>query len=312
LPVEFRGGRLPPHPEATHPRLKLAPYVTAAPAPPPAVDWSTEVTEWPIYLNDQIGDCVFAEQGHHEQVLTLYGQGTEVVLPDDAVLRVYEEVGGYVPGDPSTDNGAVIQDAMSFWRKVGIAGHRIDAFAQVSVGDLREVRTALAACGPLSIGINLPSSAMDQFNNGRPWDVVADDGGVLGGHCVIVVAYDPDGFDVITWGGRARMTLPFWRRYVEEAWAVLSHEWVSTATGLDPEGVDRAGLGEAFSLLTGEPNPFRPEPAPFPPPGPAPGPVADPDQALAVAAQAWLAHRHTGINHALAGDLKTWLAAKGF
>lgn len=44
-----------------------------------------------------------------------------------------------------------------------------------------EVKAALDVFGGLMIGIEFPRAAMDQFNAGRPWDVIRDDGGIEGG-----------------------------------------------------------------------------------------------------------------------------------
>lgn len=294
MPVTFRPGRRPPIP--TKPRMKLRPYTRAAAAPPPAVDWYSGIADFPMYGNDSWGDCVEAEQGHHEQVFSFYGSHKLVTVPDQAVIDAYSEIAGFdpnagPPGQNPTDQGTLIQDAMSWWRKTGIGGHKIAAFAEVEVSDMTEVKTALAAFGPLSIGMNFPASAMDQFDSGQAWDVVRHTT-MEGGHCVALVGYDSHYLYVVTWGAVQKMTPAFWAKYVEEAWAPISQEWVDASTGLDPAGVDLVGLGEEFTSLTGEPSPFRPGPDPAPP---APAPVPDVDPA----------------DVALADAVKTWLSVKG-
>lgn len=318
--VHFVPGRLPPHPEDTHPRLKLGRFLTAAlPTPPASVDWHSQIADWPMYGNSDWGDCVEAEIGHHEEVLTRYGSGALVEVTDSDVLNVYSAITGFdpnagPPGSNPTDQGTNIQDSLGYWRTTGIAGHRIDAFASVKVADVTmiEVKTALALFGPLSIGINLPASAMDQFNAGQPWDVVSGSQ-IEGGHCVALVGYDADYLYVVTWGAVQKMTLGFWAAYVEEAWTPLSREWVNSA-GVDPQGVDLAALGEQFTELTGQPSPFpgpvTPPPNPVPP-QPSPSPVDVADQALASAARDWLMHHHRGANGAFAKQLQAWLLAKG-
>lgn len=285
MTIHFVPGRLPPHPEDTHPRLKFGRVLTAAlPAPLASVDWHSEIADWPMYGNATWGDCVEAEIGHHEEVFTKYGVGTLVEVTDNDVLGAYSAITGFdpnagPPGSNPTDNGTNIQDALSYWRKVGIVGHQIAAFAQVNVADMREVQTALALFGPLSIGINLPSSAVDQFNAGQPWDVVPGSQ-IAGGHCVALVGYDADYLYVVTWGAVQEMTYAFWSQYVEESWTPLSREWINSA-GVDPEGVDLAALGEQFTELTGQPSPFpKPQPVPPPPsPQPTPQPTPSPNPA---------------------------------
>jgi hypothetical protein len=288
----------------------------ALPAPPPVVNWYDGIT-FPMFGNDYAGDCVPAEQGHHEQVLTTFGLRQPATFTDAQILGVYSAITGYDPNDPSTDQGTVIQDAMNYWRRTGVVGHKITAFAEVNVQDVTEVRTALALFGPLSIGVNFPASAMDQFNAGEPWDVVRNDGGIEGGHCVALVGYDATYYYVVTWGAVQKVTPAWWRKYVEEAWTPLSREWINAQTGLDPEGVDLSALGDQFASLTGQANPFpAPNPGPNPnpdptPPGPAPAPVDGADRALAAAVRPWLRLRHRGTNATVARELTVWLASKG-
>lgn len=272
MPVTFRPGRRAPIP--TKPRMNLRPYTRAAAAPPPSVDWYSGIDDFPMYGNDSWGDCVEAEMGHGEQVFSFYGCRSLVTVPDQAVIDAYSGIAGFdpnagPPGRNPTDQGTLIQDAMSYWRQTGIGGHKIAAFAEVAVTAMTEVKTALALFGPLSLGINFPSSAMDQFNNGEPWDV-ARHATVEGGHCVALVGYDSRYLYVVTWGRVQKMTQAFWNKYVEEAWVPISTEWVDSATGLDPSGVDLAGMAVEFTSLTGEANPFQPGPTPDPPPTPAP------------------------------------------
>jgi len=94
---------------------------------------------------------------------------------------------------------------------------------------------------------------MDDFGNGQPWARAT--GQQLGGHAVPIVGYDADNVYIVTWGKVQSMTWGCYSDVVEEAWAAILPEWLSSA-GEDPEGVDAYGLGQAFAQLTGEPNPF--------------------------------------------------------
>ena len=104
-PAHGRLGRNDPHPEDTHPRLKLGKYLPAVPAPPAEVDFYSKVEAWGMLLNDQLGDCVAAAIGHVVESESSYAQPAEVVVTDAEVLAQYERVGGYVPGQPNTDQG---------------------------------------------------------------------------------------------------------------------------------------------------------------------------------------------------------------
>lgn len=290
-------GRLHPYAPEQKKRMYASAFLRPSelPAVPTMVDYVSKVTSWPMYGNDQIGDCTCAAAGHMIQAWTAYGQGKAVEISDSAVLKAYEDVSGYRPGRPDTDRGAVMQDVLDYWRKTGVGGHKILAFAQLDLNNADEIKAALYLFGHVYLGINFPSSAMDQFDNGEPWDVVRRSQ-IEGGHA-IDMGYEADGENhkVITWAQVQEMTPAFFAKYVEEAWVVISQEWID-AVGQNPAGIDTGALNAAFSEITdGESGPFpeQPQPTPQPTPEPVPTPTPQPpapdeaDQALAVAFDAW-------------------------
>ena len=120
------------------------------------------------------------------------------------------------------------------------------------------MKTALAELGAVSLGVNLPQSAMDQFDAVQPW-TVSGDATILGGHCITAFGYDAQYVYIVSWGKVVPATWGWLAAYCDEAWAVVSAMWAGQA-GKDPEGVDLNGLGAEFAALTGESNPF-PAPA---------------------------------------------------
>lgn len=277
----FRGGKLPAQPARPH--LRLSPVLAALAPPPASCDWQSDSITWPMYANDQYGCCTCAAVGHVVNQLTFYGSGEEVQPSDADVLGMYSRVTGFDPKKPSTDQGAYCQDVLGDWRKNGLAGHKIVAYAALDVGNLIEVKQAIAAFGTVYVGLNVPQSAMEAFDAGRVWDVVKRSPS-LGGHCVPMGAYDSAAkrLSGVTWGSEFEMTEAFWRANVDEAWVVL-----------DADGLNRAGsyfagapsfydLGQQFAVLTGEANPIpRPvDPTPAPVPTPPPSPALPPDPRL--------------------------------
>jgi hypothetical protein len=278
--ITFRPGLKPARPG--QPRLRLADYIATTPLPatPPSADWISHVPEWPMYGNDTIGDCGPAGLGHVVESVTTYAQGHTVEVTEQDVIDFYSEVSGFRPGDESTDVGVVLQDMLGYALKHTFAGHEIVAFAAVDVSNATEVQLGIDLFDAVITGINLPKSAEDQFNAGRPWDYVRGSR-ILGGHCVPVLRYDQSGIDGVTWAAVQRMTAAFWRRYVAEGWIVITREWADTK-GKTPTGLDLHALGADFQALTGKQNPF-PD-APPQPPSPVP---ADRDRTLAAAFDSW-------------------------
>jgi hypothetical protein len=256
-------GRLPAQP--ARPKLRFSAIAAQLEAPPASADWLTGVSDWPMYDNDRYGCCVEAEMGHHVEQITHFGQGATTEVTPDKVLDAYSAITGFDPEKPNTDQGTVVEDALSWWRKGdGLAGHAIVAYAAVDVSSATEVKQALNLFGGISIGFNFPASAMDQFDAGKPWDVVKHSP-LQGGHCALVGGYDATYFTCVTWGAVQKMTPAFWRQYVDEAWVVIDDEM---AGNLSRYGVSLHALGEEFASLTGQANPF-----PADPPAPVPGPA---------------------------------------
>jgi hypothetical protein len=292
-------GRLPAYDPVAHPRMMLGPALRPAQLTTPSViDEMSDIDDWPMFLNDQLSDCTIAAAGHMIEAWTRYGRGLTVKISTRDVLTAYSAVSGYNPATGVGDNGAVMQDVLGYWRKVGIGGHKILAFAELDVHNPTEVAAALFLFGHVYVGLRVPASAETQFATGEPWDVITDDGGIQGRHAVNLGYRSSSRLDVVTWAERQQMTLAFWSAYVDEAWVVVDEEWIS-ATGGSPPGLDTSALNAQYTALTGQPGPF---------------PVAvDPDVALATVARPWVTRLHTTIagNRRMQNALKTWLKAKG-
>jgi hypothetical protein len=266
----FHSGRKPNDP--SKPRLDLGRHLTGT--APEVADYYSKVPVWGMDGNDQWGDCTCAADCHIACQQSLYGTGTENVPTTADALAAYAAVGGFdpnagPPGGNPTDNGATVQDALNYLRTTGVSGFKVAAFGELDVKDTAKIKLGVYQFGTLSIGINLPTSAMGQFDGGQPWTPVAGSA-IDGGHCVIVAGYDADWLYVITWSKVQRMSWSFWDTYVEEAWAIVTPEWANAA------GLDKAALGAEWAALTGEANPFPPAPAPVPVPVPPPAPVPVP------------------------------------
>jgi hypothetical protein len=231
--------------------FKLEKYLPSGlPQPPAEVSWVTKVAVWPMYLNDQLGDCVIAAEAHMVNQWSRYAGGREVLVSDQDVLQAYERVGGYVPGDPSTDNGCVMLDALNDWRKNGVGGHKIVGYVQVDPANITQVFQAIQIFGNLFTGVQLPLSAQGE----SAWTVIdggpVNDGspGSWGGHCIPIDAASPFSRTCITWGDRLKMSPNFFFDYVDECYAVLSQEWIS-AGGFSPSHFDLAQLQADLAAL---------------------------------------------------------------
>jgi hypothetical protein len=234
------GKQAPRHDPRT---LHLANYLNTGKLPPIPThkDWSGKVLGWPMYANDVIGDCTIAGAAHLIQEWTA-NANTEVSPTDPDVITAYSAVSGYDPRTGANDNGAVELDVLNYWRRTGVAGHKIFAYAALEPRNHSHVKAAVYLFGGCYIGLALPLSAQNQgiwsvpssgmHGNGRPnsW----------GGHAVNVVAYDAHFLTVVTWGALKKMTWGFWDAYCDESYAVLSQDFMNN--GVAPNAIDWSTL----------------------------------------------------------------------
>jgi hypothetical protein len=229
--------------------LALARYVDSSrlPTPPDAFEETNGVDSWPMYANDRIGDCTTAAAAHMIEAWTAAGQGQAIVLSERAVLDAF----GHVKlTDPVTgEEGAIELDVLRYWRKSGIGGHAIGAYARVAVWDQKLVQTAAWLFGGLYIGLQLPLTAHAQ----PVWDWTGSLAGPArpgswGGHAVDVVRYDRNGLTVVTWGRLQELTWSFWARYCDEAYCIISDDFLKQ--GNAPNGFDLAALEADLALVT--------------------------------------------------------------
>jgi hypothetical protein len=228
--------------------LHLARYIDKAYIPPAYADHTWGISNWGMMMNDTLGDCTIAACGHAMQVFT----GGKINESDKIIESYYSKWCGYVPGDPSTDNGGYELDVLNDWKAQTFDGHVLEGFVQPQPLNFSHIMHSIAEFGGVYIGFQVPNSAMTQFQNGEVWDVVPDDGGIAGGHAVFCPAYhtlDPTynketTITCITWGQKQKMTMAFWEKYCDESHTLLAAAW-------QPVGVNLAALRADLAFMAG-------------------------------------------------------------
>ncbi len=237
--------------------FQLSNYTGSLPTPPASKSWVDGITDWPMWLNDVEGDCTIAGANRLRLVWTKNSTGTGVVTSDADTQKAYQAVSGYVPGDESTDNGANMLDVLNYWRKTGIGGDKIYAFAKVDGRNRTQIEQAIMLFGGLYVGAALPITAQGQTRPGGTWSVLAHRGraaapGSWGGHCFASQGWSPAGLQIVPWGtpdvGLMTMGWNFTGRYVDECYVVLSsQDWAEKT--LAPSGFDLATLKADLAKL---------------------------------------------------------------
>jgi hypothetical protein len=235
--------------------LLLASYVTPSlPTPPASFDISAKVTAWGMMDNDQIGDCTCAAAGHLIMEWTANAGKKAATPTDKQIVAAYSAITGYNPVTGANDNGANELDVLNYWRQTGIAGHKIDAYMALEPSNHNHIMDSVYIFEGCYIGVQLPISAQAQTQNHQPWSVPpggpSGDGkpGSWGGHAVPVVAYDARGVTVVTWGALQVMTWTFWEAYCDEAYSLLSKDYLNGKKQA-PQGFSMNALQEDLADL---------------------------------------------------------------
>jgi hypothetical protein len=254
-------GRLPLDPEKPRliferyldPRRMLSPYGLPAVPATEDVNRSSMVPHIPMYRNDTLGDCTIAALGHMFGAWTVNAgdRAGEALFSDDEITAVYSRVGGYVPGDPASDNGCQCSDVLADAQVNGITGtdgtvHKLAGYAALgNPADEDLIAQVLEVFGSLYVGFNVQQVIETEFSQGKPW-TWAKGAKTIGGHCVNLERRYPeeDGAGYLeywTWGQRQRATAGWQAHAVEEAWVPVTQDWIAR-NGESVEGLDLTQL----------------------------------------------------------------------
>lgn len=233
--------------------LQVARYLTGPtlPEPPkPPFTLAGGVT-FGMFGNDVAGDCAIVAPFNLIRTDVWNAREQVAALSTEQAIAIYSRMSGYDPATGAHDVGLVELDVLKVWRKSGLAGHTIEAFAAVDVGRRRLVQQAIALFGGLYVGAELPISAQAENEQGQTWRLHrGPDGkpGSWGGHAMAAIGYTSVGVWLVTWGGLQLATWSWWMRYVSEAYAVLTADWLDEA-GRSPDGFDVPALRRDLQLV---------------------------------------------------------------
>lgn len=271
----IRFGRRAPDPNAA--KLRFETYATALPTPPASVDYSPKAMSALslIYLNDQLGDCVIAGGYHFEGLATANAGAPVYIATDGQITADYTAIGGYIPGNPSTDQGCDEITALNYWQNKGFANNtKLAGWLALNATSQLQVQQSLWLFESAFFGISLPDAWVNPFpsGNGFVWNDGTPD--PENGHCVIGTGYNTSGIQIATWGMIGTLT---WQAVHHLAtagaggalYALLTPDVISKAQAKAPSGFDWATLIADFNALGGH----IPAPAPVTPPAPSPSPT---------------------------------------
>ena len=211
---------------------------------------SIAAASWGMMCNNKIGNCTCAAAGHLIMEWTA-DEGALITPSDQDIINAYAAVSGYNPATGANDTGADVKTVLDYWRKTGIASHKILAYASLEPQNNDHIKQSVFLFGGCYVGLSLPLSAQTQLI----WDVPAagvqvnGTKGSWGGHVIPVIGYDATGLTIVTWGVTKKMTWAFWNAYCDESYALISTDF--TGTKAAPNGFDLQALQQDLKLITG-------------------------------------------------------------
>lgn len=206
--------------ESHVPALALAQFRTVEPTPPPSGDVTMGLTDWGMLGNDEVGDCGAAATFHGLMAKALLsvanGEPTyesSFLIPTTPAVEGKYFAYGRAMGEPGEkpDQGVTNATWLHYLFTQGI----IEWYGELDPKNPAEVHQAALDGKGVLVAVDLTATAEQDFEDHQPWHL---DGGP-GDHDVLLVAYDDDGFTVVTWGGVQRCT-----GQVSEAWVFGSRE----------------------------------------------------------------------------------------
>lgn len=188
------------------------------------------------------GDCVWGGAGHEVMELNKNVGRPVPAFSGRTIVNQYSAYSGYDPQTGSNDNGSDVREVLTWRQQKGLlddsgTAHKIGVFVSLEPGNVQDLWEALWLFEAVGIGVNFPTSAMDQFNNGNQTWSVAPGSPIDGGHYVPLVGHPTNNiWTCVTWGCRQTMTAQWLTTYCDEAWAYITMERYSAVTGKTPQG----------------------------------------------------------------------------
>lgn len=244
--MEYKIGKRAPSPHRD--AVNFSDFLLTMPTAP-IVDAAPQFN-YPMDLNDQIGDCVVAGFDHFRQIVSGLLTGTQVNFTQDQILAFYKTQNpNFVLGSATHGGGSMYDGGMNIqtFLEYLVNEKYILGFARVDWTNQPQFQAAIYIGLCLMAGVQLQNVQMQQFDQGLPWDYVHG-AAVDGGHCPPVAGYNGAEVDMITWAKVQKCTPAFIANLMDECWFVL------TQAHIDHPGFrnhfDLVGFAAAVKAIT--------------------------------------------------------------
>jgi len=230
------------------------------------------------FMNTQLGCCVIAHHAHFLANITSQ-IGKPFIYTDQQIINDYHAVGGYIPGDPFSDQGCDIGTDLSYLQSTGFAdGSKLLGSITLDPTSLLALSQSVWITNGVCFGMSMPDAWIDPApqQSGFVWDVAGDPND-SNGHCFTGFAYPTaQGIAIATWGMVGTITWGAIAKYGAasangEVHSYVNPKMIDSTTGLAPNGLTVNKICTYCNALGG--NVVVP-PGPTPTPTPTPGTVS--------------------------------------
>lgn len=271
------GCKLKPAGHTFGPRDRLKLLTTSLPAPPAEFDYWTpaaDPVERNVEGNDQIGDCVIAWILHSLGLVQYAAcNGPPFAATLTQAVQLYSAIGGYVPGNPWTDNGCDPTVALDYLVRTGYPdGTKVLGWLPVDGSDVATIQLFLWLNAFVGTAMAMPDAWLASMPraDGFVWDT-AGPADPNNGHMICVTGRARGGWLVNTWALRGLITDAAGAKYGSSAnqgqfYVAITDALVNRVSGLVPAGFDWPTAVGFWDAMGGK----LPTPAPTPTPVPTP------------------------------------------
>jgi len=256
----------------------------AAPIPTPpariAVSASCAGGLSQTFMNTELGCCVISHHAHFLANITSQ-IGKTFIYTDKQIINDYSAVGGYIPGDPFSDQGCDIGTDLSYLQSTGFPdGSKLLGSINLDPTSQLALTQSVWITNGVCFGMSMPDAWIDPApqQSGFVWDIAGEPND-SNGHCFTGFAYPTaQGIAIATWGMVGTITWGAIAKYGAasvngEVHSYVNPTMVHSTTGLAPNGLTLNQICTYFNSLGGNVV-VPPGPTPTPTPTPTPGPIS--------------------------------------
>jgi hypothetical protein len=243
------------------------------------IDWAKSLL-FPMYLNDQLGDCYYAAGCHADNTWS----GNASVKSEFSLSAIRSRYFALSGGDNGLADGDMQGEMMNRYL-ADVPAAKIVDWLNINTTDTGAVQTAMQRYGVIMFTFAVPDSWINNSDTGAIWDTGRANPN--NGHAVIFNGCDTRGYYKLqTWGSYVWITPRGVTQCDPGGWVAFSVRWFGK-DGYAPNGLHITELAKQWHADGGKDIPASvigsfPPPGPTPPvpPGPTPTPTPEPSPGM--------------------------------